>query len=640
MTKKNIITFCRKVNIENSIEKEQVPMLLHFVRFLREAMHALAPDSLNRLNARNRAFFLAADGLFTNYSWPIDSGAPGECATSAGGRRADVYMGIDVVLDPNRAGWGFDSGRPLRAAWAAGVSAALFAPAWVYENKQLAPFEGAQERPYPTRLPLFSSFNQVSAAGWNNMSWQSLQLYRRQLCGRQLEGFLKRRRCRAMDANPNAGSSRATTPQECGKSQRLSLSPPRTTYEPKPQPGPEPVPGPVGQAFNGGAALRCAGRLRPGERRQVALYRPRIAVVDEELHASYSAGAHNLTSLGPPPLALPPQLAYPTAVAIWRHQKYHVREYCISVKGWTVTAVSAMLSRALAAATCPSLDALETRLCSSATPGGNGPEAASGDTPAANKEQQQQQQEQEKAQQEDDGEEEEEEDFPEEGEACEALLGGVRIASTRCDECAESARVGSLALTDPLVAREDDGTRVLSVTLYWSISPISGGGAGGGGAGVRAWSGAEREPAAAPVPVPGGEGRFGVPPVGLAGGGSHGITLCRGCGVLYWEVYAWQEGAPSLGSARRPRSNKVETKVAKGGNDDDVSSARSWSIGPEGGGDARWLGVAMVDRYRVCKMRVDKAWGGVAFGVQAVLKCGARGRLRQMAISDTFWFSV
>ncbi|CAK9164317.1 unnamed protein product, partial [Ilex paraguariensis] len=80
------------------------------------------------------------------------------------------------------------------------VSAAIFAPGWVYETKQPPDFESAQNRwwglvekswgivqNYPKALPFYSNFDQghgyhisinggeISVDPWNNISCQSLQ---------------------------------------------------------------------------------------------------------------------------------------------------------------------------------------------------------------------------------------------------------------------------------------------------------------------------------------------------------------------------------------------------------------------------------------------------------------------------------
>ena len=118
---------------------------------------------------------------------------PSECARLAGYRAPEVMMGVDLFVAPGRAGEGFDCTRPLRLALEAGVSAALFAPAWVYETKQAPSFEGANDSlwagvkavrqdlhlsppHWPTlfSLPLYSNFSQVSGTPFLSLSLQTL----------------------------------------------------------------------------------------------------------------------------------------------------------------------------------------------------------------------------------------------------------------------------------------------------------------------------------------------------------------------------------------------------------------------------------------------------------------------------------
>lgn len=87
----------------------------------------------DRLNGKNRLFFDACDGIFTNYCWKGDY--PSASALEAKARRFDVYTGIDVFGRGTWGGGGFDANKALGKIRRAGVSAALFAPAWTMENK-------------------------------------------------------------------------------------------------------------------------------------------------------------------------------------------------------------------------------------------------------------------------------------------------------------------------------------------------------------------------------------------------------------------------------------------------------------------------------------------------------------------------
>lgn len=87
----------------------------------------------DQLNSNNRLFFDACDGIFTNYCWKAD--CPYLSAFEAQARRFDVYMGIDTFGRGTWGGGGFDVDKALKNIRRAGVSAALFAPAWTMEDK-------------------------------------------------------------------------------------------------------------------------------------------------------------------------------------------------------------------------------------------------------------------------------------------------------------------------------------------------------------------------------------------------------------------------------------------------------------------------------------------------------------------------
>lgn len=87
----------------------------------------------DRLNAKNRVFFDACDGIFVNYTWKADY--PSASALEAEARRYDVYMGVDTFGRGTWGGGGFDTDKALGKIRRAGVSAALFAPAWTMENQ-------------------------------------------------------------------------------------------------------------------------------------------------------------------------------------------------------------------------------------------------------------------------------------------------------------------------------------------------------------------------------------------------------------------------------------------------------------------------------------------------------------------------
>ncbi|XP_009122391.1 cytosolic endo-beta-N-acetylglucosaminidase 2 isoform X2 [Brassica rapa] len=202
------------INIENEIDKEQVPILMEFVSHLTKVLHLSTPGSLviwydsvtvrghlkwqDHLNEKNKPFFDLCDGIFMNYTWK--ESYPKLSAEVAGDRKYDVYMGIDVFGRGSFGGgqWTVDTALDLLKR--NNVSAAIFAPGWVYETAQPPNFHTAQNkwwslvekswgvvRTYPQVLPFYSDFNQgfgnhvslegrqLSDAPWYNISCQSLQ---------------------------------------------------------------------------------------------------------------------------------------------------------------------------------------------------------------------------------------------------------------------------------------------------------------------------------------------------------------------------------------------------------------------------------------------------------------------------------
>lgn len=76
-----------------------------------------------------------------------------ETVAAAAGRVTDVFMGIDVYGRGSYGGGGHNVDVALRAVADAGLSAALFAPGWVYENLDRTQFVTLQEQ------------------WWNKVSW-------------------------------------------------------------------------------------------------------------------------------------------------------------------------------------------------------------------------------------------------------------------------------------------------------------------------------------------------------------------------------------------------------------------------------------------------------------------------------------
>ncbi|KAF5752596.1 cytosolic endo-beta-N-acetylglucosaminidase-like isoform X1 [Tripterygium wilfordii] len=202
------------INMEVNLDLELIPNLKEFVSHLTQTMHSLMPGSLviwydsitingaldwqDQLNENNKPFFDICDGIFVNYTW--EESYPELSAEVAGSRRSDVYMGIDVFGRNTYGGGGWNTNVALNVIKKNDVSAAIFAPGWVYETEQKPDFQTAQNRwwdlvekswgivkRYPRLLPFYSNFDQghgyhvfiegaqVSDARWNNISSQGFQ---------------------------------------------------------------------------------------------------------------------------------------------------------------------------------------------------------------------------------------------------------------------------------------------------------------------------------------------------------------------------------------------------------------------------------------------------------------------------------
>nr|XP_021151333.1 cytosolic endo-beta-N-acetylglucosaminidase [Columba livia] len=136
------------VNLENTLSAAAVRNLPPFLRHLTAQVHGTVPGGLviwydsilqsgtlkwqNELNEENRVFFDACDGLFTNYNWKEEHLE--RTRALAGPRTTDVYVGVDVFARGDVIGGGFDTNKSLRLIRQHGLSAAIFAPGWVYEH--------------------------------------------------------------------------------------------------------------------------------------------------------------------------------------------------------------------------------------------------------------------------------------------------------------------------------------------------------------------------------------------------------------------------------------------------------------------------------------------------------------------------
>ncbi|KAG9445075.1 hypothetical protein H6P81_016415 [Aristolochia fimbriata] len=202
------------LNFEINLDMARIPNLKEFVGHLTETMHTSLPGSTviwydsvtkdgkldwqNQLNEYNKPFFDLCDGIFANYTWKKDY--PKNSATVAGERKFDVYMGIDVFGRNTYGGGQWTTNVALDVLKIDEVSAAIFAPGWVYETKQPPDFQTAQNRwwglvkqswgilqKYPDVLPFYTIFDQghglhiyseglqVSSKAWNNISSQTFE---------------------------------------------------------------------------------------------------------------------------------------------------------------------------------------------------------------------------------------------------------------------------------------------------------------------------------------------------------------------------------------------------------------------------------------------------------------------------------
>eukprot|EP00123_Amoebidium_parasiticum_P006946 comp17765_c0_seq1/m.17793 comp17765_c0_seq1/g.17793 ORF comp17765_c0_seq1/g.17793 comp17765_c0_seq1/m.17793 type:complete len:787 (-) comp17765_c0_seq1:308-2668(-) len=172
------------INIENPIAPDRVDDLRSFVAYLTEQMHDRLPGSKviwydsvtsegklhwqNQLNQLNMGFFEASDGIFLNYTWKPEG--LDQSVLCAGSRADDVYVGVDVFGRGCPGGGGFNSCAAMALIGQRDLSAALFAPGYVYECLKPSNFHIEQLRfwrllqPYCQRhpisfLPFDTSFN-------------------------------------------------------------------------------------------------------------------------------------------------------------------------------------------------------------------------------------------------------------------------------------------------------------------------------------------------------------------------------------------------------------------------------------------------------------------------------------------------
>ncbi|XP_032994924.1 cytosolic endo-beta-N-acetylglucosaminidase isoform X1 [Lacerta agilis] len=223
------------VNIENSLSVSAARNMPHFLRYLTAQVHRAVPggqvvwyDSVlqngelkwqNELNEKNRVYFDACDGFFTNYNWTEEYLL--RTREMADDRRADIYVGVDVFGRGVVVSSGFDTNKSLRMIREQGLSVAIFAPGWVYEHlgptnflnnedkfwallSDLLPTHSVGSLPFSTSFCLgmgkrhFRNGQESRTEPWYNLSAQEVQpLYAER---RMPHGGWLRTRCCLQDA--------------------------------------------------------------------------------------------------------------------------------------------------------------------------------------------------------------------------------------------------------------------------------------------------------------------------------------------------------------------------------------------------------------------------------------------------------
>ncbi|KAJ1559986.1 hypothetical protein HK405_008649, partial [Cladochytrium tenue] len=156
-------------NVESEVgSPDHAESIREFLQLLTSEMHKRIPGShvqwydsvtvegklewQDHLNSLNLPFFLAADSIFTNYTWeedyPQESAKTAAAVSQEGGsdRTADVFTGIDVWGRNTFGGGGFNIHKALRVIARAGTSAAIFAPAWTHEAFGGIGFDALEQR--------------------------------------------------------------------------------------------------------------------------------------------------------------------------------------------------------------------------------------------------------------------------------------------------------------------------------------------------------------------------------------------------------------------------------------------------------------------------------------------------------------
>jgi hypothetical protein len=173
------------LNVENTLPATMAKRLLVFCSQLRKQLNtrkaslctarlviwydAITIDGelayQNALTPRNKPFFDACDGLFTNYFWnPMHLAMT---RTAAGSRGADVFVGVDVFGRRMFGGGGYNTNVAAEEATHTNLSVALFAPGWTMECES----EGSRD-----------GFERAESRMWSRLQ-KSFAYHTRLLCG-------------------------------------------------------------------------------------------------------------------------------------------------------------------------------------------------------------------------------------------------------------------------------------------------------------------------------------------------------------------------------------------------------------------------------------------------------------------------
>ncbi|KAF3934320.1 hypothetical protein ABW19_dt0208585 [Dactylella cylindrospora] len=143
--------------------KFNLELVLRFVRELTEECQKKVPSSevvwydaltvdnhvdwQNGLSPANKPFFEASSGLFVNYGWrPLNQLLITAALSKLMNRNYDVYMGIDIFGRGTFGGGQWGVGTALAVIKPAQLSAAIFAPGWVFENFDGLNFEARNRK--------------------------------------------------------------------------------------------------------------------------------------------------------------------------------------------------------------------------------------------------------------------------------------------------------------------------------------------------------------------------------------------------------------------------------------------------------------------------------------------------------------